>query len=222
MRICLYARVSSEKQAEKDLSIPAQLKAMREYATKHGDEVVCEYVDEAQSARTADRPQFQAMIASAKQQHPPFDGILVWKLSRFARNREDSIIYKSLLRRRGIQVVSINEPIEDSPAGKLFEGMIEAIDEFYSANLAQDVRRGMRECAGRGFRTGGSVPTGYKVKVVYDGGVERKALDLDETYAPIVRRMFMEVLGGSGVKEVVTSLNREGLRTRRGRGSGSS
>lgn len=80
MKVCLYARVSSEKQAEKDLSIPAQLKAMEEYARIHGHQVVGRYIDEAQSARTADRPQFQAMIAAAKQKDRPFDGILVWKL----------------------------------------------------------------------------------------------------------------------------------------------
>ena len=83
-------------------------------------------------------------IVAARQKPPPFEAILVWKLSRFARNREDSIIYKSLLRKQGIQVVSINEPVEDTPSGRLLEGIIEVIDEFYSANLAQDVLRGQR------------------------------------------------------------------------------
>jgi len=81
--------------------------------------------------------------------------ILVWKLSRFARNREDSIIYKSLLKRHGVQVISINEPLEDTPTGRMLEGMIEVIDEFYSSNLAQEVTRGMREAASRGFWVSG-------------------------------------------------------------------
>lgn len=138
MKAVLYARVSSEKQAEKDLSISAQLKALRKYAAEKGYEVIREFVDEAESARTANRPAFQEMIALAKSKPKPFDVILVWKLSRFARNREDSIVYKSLLRKRGIQVVSIKERVDDSPAGALLEGMIEVIDEFYSANLAQE------------------------------------------------------------------------------------
>jgi len=107
----IYARVSSEKQAEKDLSIPAQLKALRRYALERGWEIVSEYIDEAESAKSASRPAFQEMVAAAKKKEKPFDTILVWKLSRFARNREDSIIYKSLLRKRGISVISINEKI---------------------------------------------------------------------------------------------------------------
>ena len=124
MNVVLYARVSSEKQAEKDLSLPAQLKALREYALKRNWTIVEEYVDEAESARTADRPAFQKMIAATKQKNIPFETILVWKLNRFARNREDSIIYKSLLRKRGVQVISINENFDDGPSGRLLEGII--------------------------------------------------------------------------------------------------
>ena len=150
MKVALYARVSSERQ-DIDLSISAQLKALREYASRNGQTVVKEYLDEAESGRSIDRPGFRQMIIAARQKPLPFEAILVWKLSRFARNREDSIIYKSLLRRQGIQVVSINEPVEDSPAGRLLEGIIEVIDEFYSANLSQDVLRGQAENASRGF-----------------------------------------------------------------------
>ena len=116
MRVVLYARVSSERQAERDLSISAQLKALRQYAQEHGWEVYREFVDEAASARSANRPAFKEMIALGRQRRKRFDAILVWKLSRFARNREDSIIYKSLLRRRGISIISINEHVDDSPA----------------------------------------------------------------------------------------------------------
>src|SRR3990172_4028808 len=123
MKVALYARVSSEKQAEKDLSISSQLKALRAYAEKQGWLVYREFIDEAESARSADRPAFQEMIALTKSKEKSFDAILVWKLSRFARNREDSIIYKSLLRKRGIQVVSVSEPTDDSPVGRLLEGM---------------------------------------------------------------------------------------------------
>jgi len=121
--------VSSEKQAETDLSIAAQLKALRRYALDRDWEVYREFVDEAESARTANRPAFKDMIALAKQREKPFDAILVWKLSRFARNREDSIIYKSLLRKYGISVISMNEQVDESPAGMLLEGMIEVFDE---------------------------------------------------------------------------------------------
>ncbi len=105
MKVALYTRVSSDRQ-NIDLSITAQLKALREYASHNGYTVVKEYIDEAESGRSIGRPGFQNMIATARQKVAPFEAILVWKLSRFARNREDSIIYKSLLRKRGIQVIS--------------------------------------------------------------------------------------------------------------------
>lgn len=119
-RAAIYARVSSEKQ-DIDLSISAQLKALKEYAARNGYQVVKEFVDEAESKRSIDRPGFKQMVATARQKARPFKVVLVWKLSRFARNREDSIIYKSLLRKQGVQVISINEPVEDTPCGRLLE-----------------------------------------------------------------------------------------------------
>lgn len=150
MKAALYARVSSEKQ-EVDLSISAQIKAIREYAHNNGYYVVKEFVDETESGKTTDRPEFRNMIAQAKRSAKPFDVILVWKFSRFARNRDDSIVYKAMLRKVGVQVLSINEPFEDTPTGRLFEAMIESLDEFYSANLGEEVTRRMRESASCGF-----------------------------------------------------------------------
>jgi site-specific DNA recombinase len=210
MKVVCYARVSSERQ-DIDLSISAQLKALREYASRNGHVIVGEYVDEAESGRSIDRPGFKQMIVAARQKVSPFEAILVWKLSRFARNREDSIIYKSLLRKQGIQVVSINEPVEDSPSGKLLEGIIEVIDEFYSANLSQDVLRGMRENAGRGFCNGGRAPYGYVRVKVQDGAGSRTKLEPDPRTAPIVQRIFRECLLGKGLKAIARGLNADAL-----------
>jgi DNA invertase Pin-like site-specific DNA recombinase len=118
------------------------------------------------------------LVLIARMKNPPFQLILVWKLSRFARNREDSIIYKSLLRKQGIQIVSINEPIEDTPTGRLMEGIIEVIDEFYSSNLAQDITRGLRENASRGFFNGSRPPFGSLRKKVKDGDKSRNTLGI--------------------------------------------
>lgn len=216
-RAALYARVSSERQADKDLSIPAQLKALRDYAARRGWTVHTEYVDEARSARTADRPKFQEMISAARQKSPPFNAILVWKLSRFARNREDSIIYKKLLRKHGVEVVSINEQIDDSPSGKLLEGIIEVIDEFYSANLSHDTIRGMKENARRGFLNGSTPPYGYSKTKVRVGNADKWKLTPDKAEAPVVKRIFAMCLAGKGAKEISRALNEEGVRTRRGR-----
>lgn len=215
-RVAIYARVSSEKQ-DTDLSISAQLKALRDWASRNDCIVVKEYVDEAESGRSIDRPGFKEMIATARQKNPAFETILVWKLSRFARNREDSIIYKSLLRKHGVQVVSMNEPIEDTPSGRLLEGMIEVIDEFYSANLGQDVIRGMRENASRGFFNGSRVPFGFVGAKVRDGQTLRTKLAPDPEKAPVMRRIFTECTGGKGIKEIVKGLNRDGVPAPNGR-----
>jgi site-specific DNA recombinase len=205
-RVVVYARVSSDRQ-DVDLSISAQLKALREYATRNGYSVFKEFVDEAESGRSTARPAFREMISLARMKQPPFTMILVWKLSRFARNREDSIIYKSLLRKQGIQVISINEPIEDTPTGRLMEGIIEVIDEFYSSNLAQDITRGLRENASRGFFNGSRPPFGYGRKKVKDGDKERNTLEPEPAQAAIVQRIFNEIANGKGLKEVAIRLN---------------
>src|SRR5262249_10779690 len=216
MKVVLYARVSSERQAEKDLSISAQLKSMREHAAKRGWQVVDEFVDEAESVRSADRPQFQRMIQLAKRKPAAFNSILVWKLSRFARNREDSILYKALLRKHNIDVVSISEPVDASPSGRLLEGVIEVIDEFYSANLSHDTVRGMKENASRGFRNGGTTPYGYQKAQHRVGSQVKSTLAPDPVEATTVKRIFRLCLDGLGLKEIAKRLNDDGVKTRGG------
>ena len=111
-------------------------------------------MDEAESGRVADRPQFRELIEEGNQPKAPFDVVLVWKFSRFTREREHAVAFKYMLRRKGIRVVSITEHADDSPTGKLMEAIIESVDESYSENHAQDVTRGMREAASRGFFLG--------------------------------------------------------------------
>ena len=135
----LYARVSSDRQ-DVDLSVSAQLRALRDYAAKNNYAVVREYVDEAESGRIADRPQFRKMLDAAGESGAPFREILVWKFSRFTRKREHAVAFKSILRRRGIRVTSITEHADDSPTGKLMEAIIESGDDFYSENLASTGR----------------------------------------------------------------------------------
>ena len=118
MDVAIYARVSSDKQ-DVDLSISAQLRALIQFAEAQGHQVVRQFVDEVESGRSIHRAEFQEMISLARRKPPPFQAILVWKLSRFARNREDSILYKSFLKKQGVKVISINEPLDDSPTGRM-------------------------------------------------------------------------------------------------------
>jgi len=184
-KVAIYARVSSEKQ-DTDLSIAAQLKALREYAARNSYHVVREFVDEAESGRTTARPAFREMVSMARRPQKPFDVILVWKYSRFARSREDSIVYKTMLRKSGVQVISITEPFEVTPTGRLLEAMIESLDEFYSANLGEEVTRGMRESASRGFYLSSNAPYGYRKVKVRDGDKERPKLEIEPNQAKIV------------------------------------
>ena len=214
--VALYARVSSDRQ-DVDLSIAAQLRALRDYAEKHDYLVAREYVDEAESGRIADRPEFQKMLNEAAKPEAPFKEILVWKFSRFTRKREHAVAFKSMLRRRGIRVVSITEQADDTPTGKLLEAIIESVDEFYSENLAQEVTRGMREAASRGFWMTTYAPYGYKRVHVQDGAAKRPKLELNPPADAVVRRVFDMVLQGKSILDVTKTLNAEGIPTTNGK-----
>ena len=201
MPAALYARASSERQ-DVDLSVSAQLRALKTTPRPTATPSPREYVDEAESGRVADRPQFREMIEEGSKPNAPFEIILVWKFSRFTRKREHAIAFKSMLRRKGIRVVSITEHADDSPTGKLMEAIIESVDEFYSENLAQEVVRGMREAASRGFFLASIAPFGYKRVKVSDGAKERPTLEVDPATAPVVKEVFESSLSGNGLKEI--------------------
>lgn len=204
-----YIRVSTDDQVE--YSPASQLDKIREYAKRNGyilpDEYV--YMDEGISGRhTAKRAAFNRMIGTAKQKPKPFDAILLWKFSRFARNREDSIVYKSMLRRQcGIDVISISESIGDDKMSVIIEAMIEAMDEYYSINLAEEVKRGMTEKASRGEAV--SIPSfGYRIE-------EGKYVPDPDT-SPALQRIFTDYVNGKGLRTIAMELNDAGIRTRRG------
>ena len=205
----LYARVSSDRQ-DVDLSVSAQMRALRDYADKNDYKVVREYVDEAESGRVMNRPEFRRMIDEAKKTKAPFNEILVWKFSRFTRKREHAVVLKSMLRRQGVRVVSITEQAEDNPSGRLLEGIIESVDEFYSENLGQEVVRGMREAASRGFWVAPMAPYGYRKVKVQDGPKERPTLEPDPETTGIVKRIFDLAESRKGMLKIVRILNDEG------------
>ncbi len=204
-----YIRVSTEDQIE--FSPDSQLKKIREYAEHHSILLPEEYifVDEGISGRNASkRPAFMNMIGTAKKKPKPFDVILLWKFSRFARNRQDSIMYKSMLRKEcGIDVISITEQLTGDPTSILIEALLEAMDEYYSINLAQEVKRGMNEK----FSRGGVVsipPFGYKMGT--------RHYEIDEEKAPVVQMIYEDFLNGLSFRRIAEKLNQAGIRTNRG------
>ena len=159
---CAYIRVSTDKQEE--LSPDAQKRLILDYSKKNGlilnDDLI--FIENGISGKKAEkRPEFMKMIGMAKQKQHPFDVILVWKYSRFARNQEESIVYKNLLKKNNVDVISISEPIIDGPFGDLIERIIEWMDEYYSIRLSGEVLRGMTENALRGGYQS-APPLGYK------------------------------------------------------------
>ncbi|MBM6869271.1 recombinase family protein [Pseudoflavonifractor phocaeensis] len=204
-----YIRVSTEDQAE--YSPDAQLSEIRKYADAHGYRLpqAFVFVDEGISGKhTGKRPGFQQMIGLAKTKPKPFEAILLWKFSRFARNREDSIVYKSMLRRQlGIDVISISEPLGDDKTSILMEAIIEAMDEYYSINLAEEVKRGMTEKARRGGLQN-SPPFGYRA----EGNLLRPI----PQEAALVRELFRRFAGGQGLFPLAKWLNSLGVTTHRG------
>ncbi len=200
-----YIRVSTEDQIE--YSPESQRKALFAYAGKNGYIIPEEYIfsDEGISGRSTKRPGFQRMIGTAKTKPKPFDAILVWKFSRFARNREDSIVYKSMLRKQcGIEVISISEQLGEDKTSILIEALLEAMDEYYSINLAEEVVRGMSEKARRGGTLG---------RPAYGYRAENGKVVIDETQAAVVRRIFQTYDGGEPLRRITHAINAEGITT---------
>ena len=203
-----YVRVSDERQDE--YSPDSQLKKIREYASKEGYTIPDEYVfyDDGISGRNVKkRDDFNRMIAMAKEKSHPFETIFVWKFSRFARNQEQAILYKNLLRKNGVSVVSVSEPIPDGHFGTLIERIIEWMDEFYSINLGVEVSRGMEEKFSRGEPTN-NAPFGYNMK--------DKQWFINEEEAEIVREVFKRFTDGEGVRAIAVDLGNRGVKTIRG------
>ena len=204
-----YVRVSTDDQME--LSPDSQMEKIREYAAKNGLLLLSEYIfhDDGISGRAAEkRPGFQQMIATAKDPSHPFDVIIVWKFSRFARNQEESIFYKSILRSKcKVDVVSVSEPLIAGPFGSLIERIIEWMDEFYSVRLAEEVKRSMTVNAKNGSLQ--ATPSfGYRV--------ENRQLVIVPEEAEIIREIFRRFISGDAMFRIAKDLSARGIRTHRG------
>jgi DNA invertase Pin-like site-specific DNA recombinase len=220
MKVAIYVRVSSEHQAEKELSIPAQIKAIQQYCQERGHIIVNEFVEKGKSAKTDDRPEFQRMIAIAKRSSRPFEAILVHKFDRFSRNRDDHVIYKSLLAKCGVKVLSVTEQTEaDTPQDKLLEGMLEIMSEFFNANLATEVRKGMTQNAKQGYNNGGTPPYGYRTEHVALGNQKTKAVWVHGPREELdtVRWIFNQyAYEGLGYTKIASELNRQQIPSQKG------
>lgn len=207
-RAAAYIRVSTDEQLE--YSPESQRKKIVEYAIKNKIELpeIFIFTDEGISGRSASkRPGFQKMISIAKQKPKPFDMILVYSLSRFARSREDSVVYKKMLRNDlDIDIISISQEFGNDKTSILIEALLEAMDEYYSIDLAENVKRGMEERVHRGEIIT-CPPLGYRI----DNG--KYVIDDEKKY--IVELIFKMYTEGSTFFEIASYLNDNHIMTNR-------
>ena len=198
----IYARYSSDNQREE--SIEGQLRECMAFADKNDIQIVGTYIDRALSAKTDNRPDFQRMVKESSGR--AFEVVIVWKLDRFARNRYDSAHYKAQLRKNGVKVISATETISEGAEGILLESMLEGMAEYYSAELAEKVNRGLTENALKCRHNGGTPPIGYTVD-------ENQMYQIDPVTAPLVLKAFTDYANGKPMLQIVDMLNLAGVRS---------
>lgn len=203
MNVAVYARFSSDNQRQE--SIDAQLRAINDYCKNCGHEIVRIYQDEAVSATTDQREQFLKMIHDSKS--GIFDLIVVHKLDRFARNRYDSAFYKNELKKHGVRIISVLEQLDDSPESVILESVLEGLAEYYSKNLAREVRKGLNENALKALHNGGIAPLGFNVN-------KDQTYSINPTEAQAVRLIYEMYANGYGYNMIAKTLNDGGYKTK--------
>ena len=220
----IYARVSSEEQVQ-GYSIQAQLRACREWAEKHRYTVAKEYLDEGYSAsRNLDkRESFKEMLGEAAAKAHTFDTIIVHKLDRFSRDSLESFTSKAILKRHKVRLISVQEPVvgSDAPEDAFMEHILVGMAEFYSKNLAREIRKGLTERIRQGFLVF-RPPYGYRRKVIEKREGQKRVRTIsrpviDDAAAEVVRRIFELSDRGVGYKKITKTLNADGLRSTQGK-----
>jgi|CXWL01.1.fsa_nt_gi DNA invertase Pin-like site-specific DNA recombinase len=222
MRIALYARVSTVKQAEKDLSIPDQLRQMRDWCKANRYTVIMEYVEPGASATDDKRPVFQQMIADATLKPNPYDAVVVHSLSRFFRDSLEFGLYERRLNKAGVKLISITQQTSDDPSGEMARKIFSIFDEYQSKENSKHTLRAMKENTRQGYFNGSRPTFGYKtveVETITIKGKKKKRFAIDEQEAAIVRKIFDLYLNGylgqsMGAKQIAVHLNERGLTLR--------
>ena len=221
MAVALYARVSTTKQAEKDLSIPDQLRQMRDWCKAQGLSVAVEYIEPGASATDDRRPVFQQMIAEATLSPSPYEGIIVHSRSRFFRDLYQFLSYERALKRAGVKFVSITQQTSDDPAGEMASTLFSMFDEYQSKENGKHTLRAMKENARQGYFNGNKPPFGYKAVEAEAKGRrgKKKRLEVDPAEAATVRQVFGLYLNGHkgtplGEKSITAHLNERGITLR--------
>lgn len=195
----IYARYSSDAQSEQ--SIEGQLRVCEDYAKRNNILILNTYIDRAMTGTNDNRPDFQRMIKDSYRKEWKY--IIVYKLDRFSRDKYATAIHKLTLKGNGVKLLSAMENIPDTPEGIILESLLEGMNQYYSAELAQKVSRGMKETRRKGLYQGGTVLYGYKI----DG----RKIVIDENDAEVVRYIYSEYAKGKFVKDIIKDLTAKGI-----------
>jgi site-specific DNA recombinase len=210
MQAVIYCRVSTKEQT-KNLSIPTQLQACRDYCAKNGLSVAREFVDAGESAKTADRTQLRELLAFCRENKGKIHAVIVYNLSRFSRQQYDHVILRTQLRRAGVTLRSATEAIDDSAVGKMVEGIVSVVAQFENDQKSERTAAGMKSALQLGRWTF-KAPLGY----VNSGGKTSPSLVPDPDRAPLMRLAFQQVADGIPVSDVLRQLNAAGLKGAKG------
>ena len=222
MHIALYARVSTTRQAENDLSIPDQLRQMKVWAERNGHTVVRDYIEPGASATDDKRPVFQEMMNDAELKPAPFQAVVVHSFSRFFRDLVQGAMYQRKLLKAGVQLISITQQTLNDTSGDMQRHMIMLFDEYQSKEISKHTLRGMQENARQGYFNGSRASYGYKTVDAGQTGLRgrmKKKLAIEPLEAEIVRQIFTLYVHGIdapriGIKEITKYLNTKGITMR--------
>ena len=202
----IYARYSSDRQTEQ--SIEGQLRECQEYADANNIKIVGTYIDRAKTGRNDNRAEFQKMLRDSKQKY--FDAVIVWKIDRFGRNREDIAKNKAILRRNGVSVLYAKEHIPEGAEGIILEGLLESLAEYYSAELREKITRGMRESAYKCQYNGSGLALGFSVD-------KEHKYHIHPEESKIVHLLFDMYDDGNTIADILRYVNSHGIKTKRGK-----
>lgn len=200
-----YCRYSADIQNEK--SIEQQKNEIEEYAKKNNIKIVKYFTDEAKSGRYDNRDSFQEMISTACK-NKEVQAVLVWKTDRFARRAMDNLYYRTKLEKAGIKLISITQPIDiETPEGKLMSTMLAGMDEYFSQNLASNVKRALKDNAHNCQFNGGIAPLGYDI-------INKKYV-INEQESKIVKEIYNMYIEGMSYIDIALNLNMKGYKTKK-------
>ena len=198
----IYARYSSDNQNEQ--SIEGQIRVCNEYAEHNDILIVDSYVDRAMTGTNDHRPEFQRMIKDSQKKE--WDYVIVYKLDRFSRDKYETVVYRKKLKDNNVKLLSAMENIPDTPEGIILEGLLESMNQYFSAELSQKVKRGMRESRIKGNYTSGNAPYGYKI--------ENKKLTINEHEAALVRYIYERYDSGYYINDILLFLEAKNVKNR--------